>query len=117
MRRTALFCLILLAACSNEANHLGNPLSIPLRAVTNGFDNAAYMRTRGQVELFVKTNHPAIIADLEAGGGPNLTRAFDIAEAPEAVRSAHTLQMQSDLEIYRQNLGATVVAIMVVSDA
>lgn len=117
MRALPLLLLCLLTGCATGPNHLGNPLTLPFRAVAGGVDNAAYNRTRGQVEIFVKTNHPAIITDLESGGGPTLTQAFDLAQVPIAIRAPHTLQMQSDLQLYRANLGATVVAIMVVSDA
>ena len=117
MRKFALVFLSLTAACSNEANHLGNPLLLPIRALGAGIDNAAYNQVRGKVEIFVKTNHPALISDLQRGGGPTLTEAFNIAEVPQAARAPHTLQMQSDLALYSSNLDALVVAIMVVSDA
>lgn len=115
MRNFAFVFLTLTAACSGEANHIGNPLLLPINAISTGLGNAAYAQTRGQVEVFVKTNHPALIADIQSGGGDTLTAAFDIANVPTAVRAPHTLQLQSDLALYRTNLDALVVAIMVVS--
>ena len=117
MRKVTFVLLGLLSACTGEANHIGNPLMLPIRALGNGIDNAAYNWTRGQVEIFVKTNHPALIADLQRGGGQTLTQAFDLAKVPAPVRAPHTLQLQSDLALYNANLDALVVAIMVVSDA
>lgn len=113
--RIALPALILLTACTGEANHLGNPLLLPLGGLATATENAVYGARRGEVEVFVKTNHPALIADLRAGGGPTLTRAFDIARVPADVRPVHTLKMQGDLPLYQTNLEALVVAIMVVS--
>lgn len=107
--------LSLTSACSGEANHLGNPLLWPLQAAGAGISNAVYNDRRGAVEVFVKTNHPALISDIRAGGGPTLTQAFDIARVPQATRAPHTLQLQSDLALYSGNPGALVVAIMVVS--
>lgn len=115
MRKTPLLLLPILAACSGEANHLGNPLAVPLNGLSAAIGNAGYNQTRGQVEVFVKTNHPALIANIRAGGGATLDEAFDIANVPQAVRAPHTLQLQSDLALYENNLEALIVAIMVVS--
>ena len=117
MRKSTLLLLPILAACSSEANHLGNPLALPINGLSAAIGNAEYNRTRGQVEVFVKTHHPALISDLRAGGGVTLTQAFDIAKVPQAVRAPHTLQMQSDLQLYESNLEALVIAIMVVNGA
>ncbi|WP_296420516.1 hypothetical protein [Pseudooctadecabacter sp.] len=116
MRKLAVLFLVVLSACSSQPNHLGNPLLWPVNAVSNAFGNANYAATRGKVEVFVKTNHPALVADLRAGGGPALTQAFDIAQTPQPVRGPHTLQMQSDLSLYETNIAALITAIMVVSD-
>ncbi len=115
MRKSPLLFLPLVAACTTEANHLGNPLLLPVTAIGTAFGNGAYNQTRGKVELFVKTNHPALIADIRNGGGPALTKVFDIADVPKEARDPHTLQLQSDLALYANNYDALVVAIMVVS--
>ncbi len=115
MHKTPLLFMTFLAACTGEANHLGNPLLLPINGIGTAIGNAGYNHTRGQVEVFVKTNHPALIADIRAGGGSVLSEAFDIANVPQAVRGPHTLQLQSDLQLYESNLEALIVAIMVVS--
>ena len=115
MRKLAVVFLSLLTACTNEANHIGNPVLLPLNALGSSLSNAVYGQRRGKVEVFVKSNHPALIADIQRGGGPTLTQVFDIADVPKPIRAEHTLQMQSDLALYSNNLDALVVAIMVVS--
>lgn len=109
-------CFTFLAACSTEANHLGNPLMLPVYGISTAIGNAGYNARRGQVERFVKSNHPALIAELRAGGGALLTEVFDLARVPPARRATHTLQMQSDLVLYETSPDALIVAIMVVSD-
>jgi hypothetical protein len=115
MRKLTLVFLCLVAGCTNDANHIGNPLMLPVRAIGNATSNAAYNQTRGQVEIFVKTNHPALIADIQRGGGSTLDQAFDIANFAPSVRATHTLRLQSDLALYNGNLDALVVSLMVVS--
>lgn len=116
MRKLAFVLMTLTAACSSDANHLGNPLLLPLNAIGNSIGNAAYNETRGKVEIYVKSNHPALVADIRRGGGPFLTKAYDIAGAPKPIRAEHTLQLQSDLQIYAGSPDALVVAVMVVSN-
>ncbi|NBD31159.1 MAG: hypothetical protein GVY31_14120 [Alphaproteobacteria bacterium] len=115
MRYPTICATLLLAACSQQANHLGNPLLWPVRGAASAVQEAGYTQRRGQVELFVKANHPALIREIRDGGGPTLARAFDIAGAPAAVRAPHILQLQSDLALYQASPQALVVAIMVVS--
>lgn len=115
MRVFALLFLALATGCSSQANHLGNPLLLPVSALGSSLGNAQYNQTRGKVEVFVKTNHPALIADIRNGGGPTLTKAYDLAAAPKPLRDEHTLQLQSDPALYAANLDALVVAIMVVA--
>ena len=115
MRKFALLFLGFTAACTTEANHLGNPFVLPVSALGTALSNASYNETRGKVEIYVKTNHPALIADIRRGGGPALTQVFEIAKVPKEIRAPHTLQLQSDLALYSSNLEALIVAIMVVS--
>lgn len=105
--------LIILGACSSGANHLGNPLVWPIDAVQNGINNAAYSQRRGTVEVIVKSEFPAILADIDAGGGPVLSRAMEAALIPVAERSARTIQLQGDMGLYSANPGALVTALMV----
>ena len=109
----ALLLTLALAACSTEANHLGNPLLLPVYGVTSAIGNAVYDSRRGTVELLVKTNHPALLDEITAGGGPTLTRAYDAAGVPDRDRAARTIQLQRDLGLYQSNPGALVIALMV----
>ncbi|WP_341366136.1 hypothetical protein [Yoonia sp. BS5-3] len=111
--RIILMTTLALAACSNEANHLGNPLLLPVSGLSTAIGNAAYNERRGRVEVIVKSNYPAILRDLNAGGGPVLTDAMNAAEVPEADRPTRIIQLQSDIGLYAQNPGALVVALMV----
>lgn len=117
MRKFALVLLPLIAGCTTDANHLGNPLLMPVTALGTAISNASYNETRGKVEVFVKTNHARLVADIQNGGGPSLTKVYDLAQVPKNQRAPHTLQLQSDLALYANNLEALIVAIMVVSDA
>lgn len=105
--------LVLLTACSGDANHLGNPLMLPVSGVNTAIDNAAYSRRRGAVELIVKSERDAIVSDIRAGGGTTLERAFDTAMVPIEDRPARVIQLQSDLPLYINAPGALVTALMV----
>ncbi len=111
--RATLIAFTLLAACSTEPNHLGNPLLLPVTGVTTGVQNAAYNKRRGQVELIVKSNFDAIRSDIRACGGPVLTKAMDAAQIPVRDRPARITQLQGDMGLYAGNPGALVVALMV----
>jgi len=115
MKRSSLFSLIIVAGCTGEANHLGNPFMLPVNALTSATENAIYNRRRAQVELIVKSDFPAIIPDIQAGGGPILTEAFDTAGVPDQDRPTRIFQLQRDLGLYAGNPGALVTAIMVYS--
>ncbi len=45
----ALFVLFLLSACT-QANHLGNPLTLPVRGLTTAVENSAYAARRARVK-------------------------------------------------------------------
>lgn len=112
MRITLIF-LVVLAGCSNEANHLGNPFFLPISGLTTAASNAVYSERRGTVEVLVKSNHPALIDQINAGNGPILTQAMDAARIPQEDRETRIFQMQSDLGLYQANPGALVTALMV----
>ncbi len=113
--RWPLIVVLFVAACSNEANHIGNPLLLPLSGIANAAQNAAYSQRRSQVEVYVKTNYTTVIADIRAGGGQTLTGAMDIAGVPNADRPARVIQLQSDIGLYETAPGALVTALMVYS--
>lgn len=111
--RWPLIAVVLAAACSQEANHLGNPLTLPLSGISTIVGNAAYEKRRGEVELIVKSNYPQIKNDIQAGGGPVLTKAMNAARIPERDRPARVIQLQSDMGLYATTPGALVTALMV----
>lgn len=111
--RVTLIALIALTGCSQEPNHIGNPLLLPISGLSTAFGNAAYNERRGRVEVIVKSNYNAILDDINAGGGPVLTEAMDAAGIPEGDRPTRIIQLQSDMGLYANNPGALVVALMV----
>ncbi|SIO12972.1 hypothetical protein [Vannielia litorea] len=78
-----------LAACTG-ANHLGNPLLLPVRGVAAGLENAAYGKRRAAVKAWIIEQEAAMRA--ERFEGP-VTGAL-LAELPEAARA----QARADLK-------------------
>jgi len=113
MKPSPIILCLGLAACSNEANHLGNPLILPISGIGNALENAGYAQRRGAVELLVKTNHGVLIEEIAAGRGPLLDEAMDTANIPQAERPARILQLQGDVGLYTGNLEALTIALMV----
>jgi hypothetical protein len=103
----------ILAGCSTDASHLGNPLLLPVSGIASVAGNAAYAQRRGKVEVFVKSNFDAVIADIAAGGGPVLTQAMTTAAIPVRDHPARALQLRADLPLYAGTPGALVTALMV----
>ena len=101
MRLTLPF-LILLGACAGE-----NPFTGVTSALT------APDRQRGAVELAVKAEFPQIIAQIDAGGGPALSAAFDAAGVPQEDRPARIIQLQRDASLYQSNPGALTQTLLV----
>ena len=118
MRRSvSLAALALLTGCTSVANHLGNPLTLPVRGLVTMAENAAYNQRRGQVEVFVKANHPALMAEITGEGGPLLDEAMRRAGIPSRDRPARRLQLRSDAAFYAGNPGALIAALMVYGGA
>lgn len=113
MRRVPLLILAFLAACSDQANYLGNPLLLPKSGWGTADENAAYNQRRGQVEVLVKSNWPGVLDEIDAGGGPVLWQAMETARIPVQDRPARVLQLRGDLGLYNGNPGALVAALMV----
>ncbi|MGR3796223.1 hypothetical protein [Vannielia sp. SX4] len=78
-----------LGACT-EANHLGNPLLLPVRGVAAGLENAAYGKRRAAVKAWITEHEAAMRA--ERFDGP-VTGAL-LAELPEGARA----QVRADLQ-------------------
>ncbi|MHA6325243.1 hypothetical protein [Roseivivax sp. CAU 1753] len=59
----ALIPVLLLAGCANEANHLGNPLLLPVSGLSTLVENAAYGARRADVKAEVARHGPALLTD------------------------------------------------------
>lgn len=102
----AVFGLFALSACDNP---VVTTISDAGRAITD----PSYAQHRGAVELHVKVHHQAILTDIATGGGPELTRAFDLSRVPEGDRAARRIQLEGDRGLYEQNPEALISALMV----
>ncbi|NAZ36796.1 hypothetical protein [Rubellimicrobium sp. CFH 75288] len=91
--------LLLLAGC-------GSSLNLPALV------DPAQAQRRGATEMAVKSAFPQILAEIEAGGGPALTRAMDTAGVPPGDREARTRQLQGDIALRGGNAAALVAALM-----
>lgn len=98
----ALALLLALPACAD--------LPLGFATLTGTAANATQ---RGAVEIEVKTNYPAILRDIGAGGGPALTAAFDVAFVPEQDRPTRLIQLDSDYGLYAANPDALTNALLV----
>ncbi|QFT64270.1 hypothetical protein [Roseivivax sp. THAF30] len=63
MLRPPLLLPLALAACSEAPNHLGNPLLLPVSALTTGAQNAAYDPRRAEVKAMLAGTRPAVLHD------------------------------------------------------
>lgn len=106
----ALPALLLAVACTAGPRPPGGPLDWGARALGIGPQGGG--TARGAVEVIVKSEFPSILAEIEAGGGPVLTRALDAAGVPPQDRPARLLQLRADLPLYQANPGALVTALM-----
>lgn len=104
MRPLFLILLVALPACAPGALPGLRSTIMPVSAQ----DNAR----RGAVEIAVKGDFPALLSDIEAGGGPSLERAFDAAGVPVGDRAARRLQLSGDLALYESNPGALVTSLL-----
>ena len=104
---------LLIAACTHDADQVGNPLAGPFNGINTTLDTRVYSQQRAQVEVAVKSNFPAIKQYIRAGGGPSLTQAMDLAGIPLADRPARIIQLQSDMRLYENTPGALVTALMI----
>ena len=99
LRPLLLLALLGLSACTGRLN-LGSLV------------NPAEAGRRGAVELAVKGAFPGILDQIEAGAGPDLSRALDVAGVSPEERPARVLQLRGDLGLYEANPSALVTALM-----
>lgn len=97
-----------MAACSGEMLPLGGTGG----QVGAGFNDAGQVARRAEVELFVKSNHPTLIADIQRGGGATLDQAFDVASVPDTDRPTRVIQLQSDLGLYQSAPSALIASLL-----
>lgn len=101
-------CLLAVAACGENPVQLFNPFTGD--AIT--INPQGYSERRGMVELEVKDRFGEVLANIETGGGPALTRALDAAAVPSDERPARILQLQGDIEVYRGNPDALITQLL-----
>ena len=112
--RHLLLCLVLLGCSNTDANHVGNPLLLPIGAVTTGIENATYNTRRNRVKAYVVANHDQLKQDAIAGQGPALTEVMKLAKVPTAKQSALLAELRRGIVQYFSNdAEPVVVAIMV----
>jgi len=106
--RKALIPLIILAGCTSGPLPVVFPVVLPTvsPAIT------AEEQRRANVELIVKGQFPEILADIQSGGGPVLTSAFDAAGVPDEDRATRAFQLSNDIALYADGPGALVTAIL-----
>ena len=74
--------LLSVTACS-EANHLGNPLTLPLRGLVVAAENGVYNARRAQVSAHLQAHMSAFQAGV-APGDPVAASLWNIAGTPPA---------------------------------
>lgn len=111
-----LFLTLPLMACNTQdPNHLGNPLTWPVQAVSAGLENAMYTTRRKAVSTFVRAQYAALQADIATGAGATLTHAMDLARVTPDKRAALAVELQQD--IYQTtDPDPIIVALMVYGD-
>lgn len=65
-RAGAVFALCLIVGCTGP-NHVGNPVTLPIRGVLVGIENQAYAQRRARVSAYLA--HHELILRQEAGQG------------------------------------------------
>ena len=108
--RSSLLLFVILAGCTNG-------FTLPVNALTSAEENAIYQSRQAEVEIIVKSDFDAVIRDIQTGGGPTLTQAFDAAGIPAEERATRAFQLNNDIGLYAGNPGALVTAIMIYSSS
>jgi len=112
--RTLTLCLILLGCTNGNANHIGNPLLLPVGALTTGIHNAGYNARRTRVKSYIIANHDLLRADVLAGTGPTLTNLMQIAKTPMGKQAALLTELRrGQTQYFAKDPEPLVVAVMV----
>jgi len=112
--RILLSCCILCGCAGTEANHIGNPLLLPIGAVTTGVENSVYNARRKRVADYVAANHASLRADVLAGEGLVLEGLFKVAKTPKAKQAALLQELyRGQSQYFAGDIEPMVVAVMV----
>ena len=112
--RNLLICFILLGCTNGEANHIGNPLLLPIGAVTTGIENAGYNARRNKVKSYVIANSGQLKQDVITGQGPTLAQLMTIARTPTGNQAALVTELRrGQTQYFGKDPEPLVVAIMV----
>ena len=79
--RILTLCIMLVGCSNTQATHLGNPLLLPIGAVTTGVENGFYNARRKRVAAYIAANKPALRADVIAR--PAAPRWMDYTRSPK----------------------------------
>ena len=115
MRHAGLIAFtVILAGCTSGPNHMGNQLTLPGRAITNGISELGYKARRAKVKDFTARNITEIHTDISTGGGSALNTAMDLACVEGDMRTALMFELRSDRSLYAgEDIEPLVVALMV----
>lgn len=115
LKTTSLFaiCVGWLSACAGSTpSHLPNPVLLPVYGIGSAIENAGYNARRKKVSDHVSAHHATLVREINAGGGPDLSRAMDLARVPASDRAELRVRLRQDLALY-QTVEPLVVAFMV----
>lgn len=105
--------LLALMGCGTEANHLGSPLTWAVSGPVTLVENTVYDARRRAVAGFLADHRDAVLADIDASGGPMLDAAYDLAQVPGAQRTQVTAQFQRDRALLTREPDALLISLMV----
>ncbi len=96
----SLLSLVLTACHTDSPSHIPPLWQLPGAAAGSVFDNALYTSRRRKVERFTTENFETIMADIQKGGGPVLTKVLGLARVPSEQRQFVIDDVRAHPEIY-----------------
>lgn len=103
-----------LAGCAGGPNHMGNPLTLPGRAITNGISELGYKARRAKVKDFTARNITQIHTDIAACGGAGLRTAMTLACVKPDMQPGLITELASNSALYiGADIDPLIVALMV----
>ncbi len=100
-----------------STSHIGNPLTLPGRAIINSVENAAYNARRGKLEDYINTHSAQIYRDIKTGDGLAIRQAMILARVPEGRQADLLSELSAHPDIYGgEDIEPIIVAIMVHSN-